>query len=141
MAVKKITKEDVEVNVVEQTTTTTNDVETSIVDTDKTETTVETKEDEEEQIPDEDEVKESEVPSVDVEVGELEVKEPKVDVDIESAEVKDCNRPNSGVKIRMRVDHSCTIAMERYDLKAGKTYIVPANVKRILNNAGLLSPL
>ena len=45
------------------------------------------------------------------------------------------------VKIRMRVDHKCVIAMERYDLKAGSVYNVPANVKRILNDAGLLAPL
>ena len=128
MAVKKVTKEDVEVNVVEQAT---NDVEVSTVDTNEVDTTVDTEVEEDK----EDEV----IPEV--EIPEVKVEEPQVDVDIESAEVKDCNRPNSGVKIRMRVDHSCTIAMERYDLKAGKTYIVPANVKRILNNAGLLSPL
>ena len=132
MAVKKVTKEDVEVNVVEQAT---NDVEVSTVDTNEVDTTVDTEVEEDK----EDEVEEPEVPEV--EIPEVKVEEPQVDVNIESAEVKDCNRPNSGVKIRMRVDHSCTIAMERYDLKAGKTYIVPANVKRILNNAGLLSPL
>ena len=128
MAVKKVTKEEVEVNVAEQAT---NDVEVSTVDTNEVDTTVDTEVEEDK----EDEV----IPEV--EIPEVKVEEPQVDVDIESAEVKDCNRPNSGVKIRMRVDHSCTIAMERYDLKAGKTYIVPANVKRILNNAGLLSPL
>ena len=125
MAVKKkVTKEDIDVNVAEQAT---NGVEVSTVDVDEVNTTVDTEVEED---------KEDEV-----EIPEVKVEEPQVDVDIESAEVKDCNRPNSGVKIRMRVDHSCTIAMERYDLKAGKTYIVPANVKRILNNAGLLSPL
>ena len=62
-------------------------------------------------------------------------------VDKKVAEVKESNRPNGSVKIRMRVDHKCCIAMERYDLKAGKTYTVPENVKRILNNAGLLAPL
>ena len=41
----------------------------------------------------------------------------------------------------MRVDHKCCIAMERYDLVAGKTYVVPRNVKNILNKAGLLAPL
>lgn len=124
MAVKKIAKEEVEVNVVEQPI---NDVEVS---TEEIDTKVEEVKEE---------VVEPEIPEV--EIPEVKVEEPKVEVDIKSAEVKDCNRPNSGVKIRMRVDHSCTIAMERYDLKAGKTYIVPANVKRILNNAGLLSPL
>lgn len=79
-----------------------------------------------------------------VEVPEVVVEEPKKDdivVDEKVAEVKESNRPNGNVKIRMRVDHNCCIAMERYDLKAGKMYTVPENVKRILNNAGLLAPL
>lgn len=50
-------------------------------------------------------------------------------------------KPKENVKIRLRVDHSCCIAMERYDFKAGRTYNVPKNVKRILNRAGVLSPL
>lgn len=77
-----------------------------------------------------------------VEVPEVEVETPAtkdVEVDTESAKVN--NRPSGNVKIRMRVDHKCCIAMERYDLKAGKTYVVPENVKRILNKAGLLAPL
>lgn len=45
------------------------------------------------------------------------------------------------VRIRMRVDHSCTIAMVRYNLKAGCVYDVPQNVRRILQEAGLLAPL
>lgn len=79
-----------------------------------------------------------------VEVPEVKVEEPKeadVVVDEEVAKVDTTNKPSGNVKIRMRVDHKCTIAMERYDLKAGKTYTVPENVKRILNNAGLLAPL
>ena len=64
-----------------------------------------------------------------------------VDVDVKKATVDNSNKPNGNVKIRMRVDHKCCIAMERYDLKAGKTYTVPENVKEILNKAGLLSPL
>ena len=81
------------------------------------------------------------------EVAEVEVETPNeesengVEVDTESAEVNTANKPNGKVKIRMRVDHKCCIAMERYDLKAGKTYVVPTNVKNILNKAGLLSPL
>lgn len=74
-----------------------------------------------------------------VEVPEVEVKQPEVEVSEE--EVTTSNKPNGNVKIRMRVDHKCCIAMERYDLKAGKIYVVPENVKRILNNAGLLAPL
>lgn len=44
-------------------------------------------------------------------------------------------------RIRMRLDHSCTIAMVRYNLKAGCVYDVPQNVRRILQEAGLLAPL
>lgn len=77
-----------------------------------------------------------EIPEVDVEEKK---DEPKVEVDQTAPDTS--NRPNGKVKIRMRFDHKCTIAMERYDLKAGKTYTVPENVKRILNNAGLLAPL
>lgn len=65
---------------------------------------------------------------------------PKVDVDL-SAKVDEHKKPEERVKIRLRVDHSCCIAMEYYDFKAGKVYTVPKNVKKILNRAGLLSPL
>ena len=81
-----------------------------------------------------------EVETVEVETPPTEEEKSGVDVDAEAIKVKDSNKPDS-VKIRMRVDHKCTIAMERYDLVAGKTYTVPQNVKRILNNAGLLAPL
>lgn len=79
-----------------------------------------------------------------VEVPEVEVETPVADevvVDTESAQVDTSKKPNGSVKIRMRVDHKCCIAMERYDLKEGKTYVVPENVKRVLNKAGLLAPL
>ena len=78
-----------------------------------------------------------------VEIPEVKVEEPKatVDVDTEKAEVNKSKKPTGLVKIKMRVDHKCTIAMVKYDLKAGGTYTVPENVKRILNNAGLLAPL
>ena len=83
-----------------------------------------------------------EVAEVEVEVAEVteEVK-PTVEVDTKSAEESNSAKINGKVKIRMRVDHKCCIAMERYDLKAGKTYTVPENVKGILNRAGLLAPL
>lgn len=81
-------------------------------------------------------------PEVEIEVAEAPVeKQPSVEVDMEDAKIKESDKPNSLVKIRMRVDHKCCIAMERYDLKAGKTYNVPENVKYILNKAGLLAPL
>lgn len=71
---------------------------------------------------------------------EPEVSEPVISVD--TTTVKESNIPEEkNVKIRMRVNHSCTIAMQRYDLKAGQCYNVPVNVKDILNRAGLLAPL
>jgi len=76
-------------------------------------------------------------PEVEVADEEPEVKEDDVVVEAKT----EAKKPNGKVKIRMRVDHKCCIAMERYDLKAGKTYEVPRNVKNILNKAGLLAPL
>lgn len=132
MAVKKANKatEDVKVETpvevpVEETAT---DVE---VETPVVETEVE-------------EAVETDVETPVVEVPEVEVEEPKAEeskVEVDQAEVSTGNKPNGNVKIRMRVDHKCCIAMERYDLKAGKTYVVPENVKRILNKASLLAPL
>lgn len=85
----------------------------------------------------EEDVTVDETPEVEVDVPKDD--EPEVDVDPEVNVGK--KAPQGNVKIKMRVDHTCTVAMERYDLKAGKTYNVPLNVKRILNRAGLLSPL
>lgn len=65
--------------------------------------------------------------------------ENKVEVDVTAHTTS--HRTEGNVKIKMRTDHRCTIAMERYDLKAGQTYVVPENVKKILNEAGLLAPL
>ena len=92
------------------------------------------------------EITESEVKETpEVEIPEVETKAPSdtngVEVDTSNAEVDLANKPSGKVKIRMRCDHKCCIAMERYDLKEGKTYIVPANVKNILNKAGYLAPL
>lgn len=77
---------------------------------------------------------------IEIEVDE-EPSKPDVEVSVEDAVVNTAKKPNGNVKIRMRVDHKCCIAMERYDLVAGKVYTVPENVKEILNKAGLLSPL
>lgn len=118
MAVKKTSKEQKPVEVVEVQ-------ETPVVDTE----------------PVEEETPVEETPAVEVETPEVEVEEPEVKVDVEKAEVNVSNKPSGNVKIRMRTDHKCCIAMERYDLKAGKTYVVPVNVKNILNRAGLLAPL
>lgn len=64
----------------------------------------------------------------------IEVKSPMSDPDAFKV-------PKQNVKIRLRVDHSCTIGKESYDFKAGRVYTVPKNVKKVLNRAGLLSPL
>ena len=75
----------------------------------------------------------------------VEDKTADVDVNTDNLKVEEKNIPPEKVsnkaKIRMRVDHKCTIAMERYDLKAGQVYTVPKNVRDILNRADLLSPL
>lgn len=80
---------------------------------------------------------EQETPEVDVTVPDVE--EPEVSVDTSS--VDDSKKPENMVKVRMRTDHKCTIGGELYQLESGKVYTVPENVKRILNKAGLLSPL
>lgn len=67
--------------------------------------------------------------------------EPKIEVEEEAKVVDTTKKPKTDVKIKMREDHRCTVAMETYDLKKGKTYTVPRNVKNILNKAGLLAPL
>lgn len=87
-----------------------------------------------------------EEPEVEINVPEEtdKLKEDDVTVDLNAFKFDEANIPEEKekkVKIRMRVDHHCVIAMERYDLKAGKCYDVPKNVKDILNRAGLLSPL
>lgn len=63
----------------------------------------------------------------------------EVEVDVTATEKS--VRKEGNVKIRMREDHRCTIAMVRYDLKKGQSYNVPENVKRILGERGLLAPL
>ena len=80
---------------------------------------------------------EQETPEVDVTVPDVE--EPEVSVDTSS--IDDSKKPENMVKVRMRTDHKCTIGGELYQLESGKIYTVPENVKRILNKAGLLSPL
>lgn len=80
----------------------------------------------------------------DVQVDIPEEKADEITVDAEAFKVNEVNIPEEKekkVRIRLRVDHHCSIAMERYDFKAGKTYDVPANVKLILDRAGLLAPL
>ena len=80
---------------------------------------------------------EQETPEVDVTVPDVE--EPEVSVDTSS--IDDSKKPENMVKVRMRTDHKCTIGGELDQLESGKVYTVPENVKRILNKAGLLSPL
>ena len=133
MAVKKLKDTEVKTQEVET-------VETNVEVSENVEVNTETDSVEEVQV----EVPEVEVPEVEVpevEVPENDTQDSTVEVETDKAQVNTSNKPNGNVKIRMRVDHKCTIAMERYDLKAGKTYTVPLNVKRVLNKAGLLSPL
>ena len=66
---------------------------------------------------------------------------PNVNVEVAPTGVDEKRKPEERVKIRLRVDHNCCIAMEFYEFKANKVYTVPKNVKRILNRAGLLAPL
>lgn len=66
---------------------------------------------------------------------------PKVNVEVAPTGVDEKKKPEERVKIRLRVDHNCCIAMEFYEFKANKVYTVPKNVKKILNRAGLLAPL
>ena len=122
MAVKKANKKD-EVNVTPEVEVEETAVEAT--ETQSVETEVETP------------VEET-TPEVEVETP---VEDTPLEVDTSVADVDASNKPTENVKIRMRVDHKCVIAMERYDLKAGKTYVVPKNVKNILNRAGYLAPL
>lgn len=81
---------------------------------------------------------------VSVEIPEEKEETDGIEVDPEALvvdEVKIPEEKDKKVKIRLRVDHHCSIAMVRYDFKAGKVYDVPVNVKLILDNAGLLAPL
>ena len=80
-------------------------------------------------------------PEVEVTGEQTEGAEPEVEVATKEETIDDSKRVESRVKIRMRVDHTCTIAMERYEFKQGEVYRVPRNVKRMLNRAGLLAPL
>lgn len=82
---------------------------------------------------------ETKVDTVEVAEEKHEVETPHLEVDESKAKVN--KAPSGTSKIRMRVDHKCTVAMVKYDLEKGKTYVVPDNVKRILNKAGLLAPL
>lgn len=132
MAVKKAKKEE-EIQVTEQTTAVEENAQESVDVSEQVDTeTAETNEEVEAEEPQQEVVIDTEEPKTE---------EPDVQVDTETAKVNSANKPTERVKIRMRTDHRCTIAMEQYDLKAGKTYTVPRNVKNILNRAGLLSPL
>ena len=137
MAVKRAKKDELDEKVSTPVDVTPVDVTDDVVDETETSKTDET------------EIDEVEETASDVVVDEptdieIEVDEPSkddVEVSVEDAVVNTAKKPNGNVKIRMRVDHKCCIAMERYDLKADKVYTVPENVKKILNKAGLLSPI
>lgn len=78
--------------------------------------------------------------NIPVEEEKTEVKEEPV-VEIDEDSIETVEKPETMVKIRMRESHKCCIALERYDFEKDKVYIVPSNVRDILNGAGLLSPL
>ena len=61
------------------------------------------------------------------------------EVKVEVPEAKEI--PDKNVKIKLRVNHKCHIGADNYNFIAGKIYTVPENVKRILQEAGLLSAL
>lgn len=84
---------------------------------------------------------EPETPPVTVNIPETPPAAPKVDVNPNPIPETNIPTTEQQVRIRMARDHRCTIAMKFYDLKKGQCYNVPPNVKRILNKAGLLSPL
>lgn len=74
-------------------------------------------------------------------VEENKVEEKTLDVEVDPEATEKSVRKEGNVRIRMREDHKCCIAMVRYDLKKGQTYNVPENVKTILDKRGLLAPL
>ena len=62
-------------------------------------------------------------------------------LEVDTTPVAEEPKVKGNVRIRMNKDHSCFIGGEHYVLTAGQCYNVPANVKEILNRAGLLAPL
>ena len=88
----------------------------------------------------EEEVKEEPVVTIDVEaVTQKEEEDSKVVIG--DTKVDTSTLPERTVRIRLRVNHRCTIGGEFYDLKEGQCYNVPISVKKRLNKAGILSPL
>lgn len=82
--------------------------------------------------------------TVEVDVAEetkgLEVTPEVADIEVDTKEVEE-PKTTGNVRIRMLKDHRCYIGGEHYVLSKGQCYNVPVNVKDVLNNAGLLSPL
>ena len=134
MAVKKVKESKEKVEVVEANVEV---AETEIENVETAEETVEETMEETMEEPTEVEIDNT----VEIEVEEDETENEKDDIVVDTENINLGKKPSGNVKIRMREDHKCCIAMERYDLKAGKTYTVPENVKTILNKAGLLAPL
>ena len=87
-----------------------------------------------------DEVINSAVDAVDA-VDAVETVETKEEIEVDPEAVSKSIRKPGNVRIKMRENHKCTIAMVRYDFKKGECYHVPENVKRILDEHGLLAPL
>lgn len=62
-------------------------------------------------------------------------------LEVDTTVVAEEPKVKGNVRVRMNKDHQCFIGGEHYVLTAGQCYNVPANVKEILNRAGLLAPL
>lgn len=61
--------------------------------------------------------------------------------DVQFEDNSDKKAPERKVKIVLKENHTCSIGGVRYHFEKGKQYNVPASVKSILMQAGLLMPL
>ena len=85
-----------------------------------------------------DEVKIEEAPAPTI----VEVEEPKKEEEVvEVTPIQKKEAPKGNVRVRLNKNHHCFIGGEYYNFTKGNCYLVPENVKCILNKAGLLAPL
>ena len=71
----------------------------------------------------------------------VEVEEPKKEEVVEVTPIQKKEAPKGNVRVRLNKNHHCFIGGEYYNFTKGNCYLVPENVKCILNKAGLLAPL
>ena len=72
----------------------------------------------------------------------VEVEEPKKEEEVvEVTPIQKKEAPKGNVRVRLNKNHHCFIGGEYYNFTKGNCYLVPENVKCILNKAGLLAPL